>query len=250
MCHLTAAQDRLAVWPSGGPTVDEGVGCEACHGPGSDYADEESLRWAHKLFRHYCIEGNRTPLATDPFNLVHLANPDFADGLASWDVENAEEGAISVDSMEGFAWLQGRYPDTGEGDRFCRMRRSAKGPNRVRQTIQALEPGRLYSVKLISADVGLLHEKQTLALSVAIDGAEILDEFCFQFAYPSCYSHEVGPYTRENPAHFNFHRVVFRAKAERADLTIADWKSAEDPGGPVGQETAFNFVEVQPFHAP
>jgi len=214
------------------------------------YADEESIRWAHKLFRHYCIEGNSTRLINDPYVLPHLKNPDFASGFEGWRVESAEEGSVDIGRMEGFSWLQGRYPKTASGDRFCWMKRSAKGPNRVRQIIRSLEPGRLYSLKLISADLTELDKKQTLALTTDIERAERLDEYCFQFTYPSCYSHEVEPYNRNHPAYFNFHRVVFRPTARTAELAISDWAAPSDPGGPVGQETAFNFVEVQPFLEP
>lgn len=35
--------------------------------------------------------------------------------------------------------------------------------------------------------------------------------------------------------------------AQTAELTISDWKGEEEPDGPIVQQTAFNFVEVQPF---
>ena len=130
------------------------------------------------------------------------------------------------------------------------MKRSAERPNRITQTIRALEPGRAYSVKLISADIERLGEKQQLALTVNVGSAETLDAHGFQFVYPSGYSHEAGPYTRDRPACFNFHRVVFRANAPTAQLVIGDWASPTEPGGPVGQEIVFNFAEVQPFHEP
>jgi len=214
------------------------------------YADEESLLYAQKLFRHYCIEGQRTRLNSDPYILPHLKNPDFADGLRGWEVGPAEAGGIDVKQMEGFSWLEGRYPRTREGDRFCWMKRSAAGPNRVSQTINALEPGRLYSVKLISADRQHLDQKQQLAVCLDVADAETVEEYGFQFVYPSCYSHVVEPYTRDHPAYMNFHRAVFRATGTSAVLTISDWASPAEPGGPVGQEIAFNFVEVQPFHEP
>ena len=55
----------------------------------SSYADEELLRWAHQLFRHYCIEGKRTRFSDDPYLLPHLQNPDFANGLDGWQIEPA-----------------------------------------------------------------------------------------------------------------------------------------------------------------
>lgn len=213
----------------------------------SSYADEESLRWAHRLFRHYCIEGRRDPFTADPYALPHLTNPDFAQGLDGWRVDAAGAQTVASAEMEGFSWLQGRYPQTPQGDQFCRMIRSANAPNRVRQTIRALTPGRLYSLKVISADLGALDVAQEHTLSVSIQGVERIEPLSFQFVYPSCYSHEWGEYNRNHPAHFTLHRVVFRAVAPEAELTLSDWASESDPGGPEGQELAFNFVEVQPY---
>jgi len=42
-------------------------------------------------------------------------------------------------------------------------------------------------------------------------------------------------------------RLVFRALGTTAKLTISDWIDATDPGGPIGQEILYNFVEVQPY---
>lgn len=210
----------------------------------ADYADEESLRYAHKLFRHYCIEGHRVPFSRDPYQLKHLLNPDFAQGLDGWQAYPAAPGTLEADTMGDFSWLQGRYPRTRTGDTFSVMTRSASGPNRLEQNLETLQTGRLYSVKYITADLDELHRQQTTHIGAAIDGGEILDEYTIQFAYPSCYSHESGPYTRETPAWFTFHRTVFRATANAARLSLAD------APGPAGQRIALNFVEVQPFHAP
>lgn len=216
----------------------------------ADYADEESMRFAHRLFRHYCIEGNTAPYISDPYILPHIKNPDFDLGLESWHVEAAEPGSVRADAMDGISWLEGRYPRTSQGNRFCGMRRSDKAPNRVSQRIRGLQPGRLYAVKLISADLSRLDEKQTSGLYVQVTGASARKEYDFQFPYPSCYSHEVEPYTKNHPAWFNFHRTVFCAESETAELIISDWTDAGMPGGRPGQDMAFHFVEVQPFYAP
>jgi hypothetical protein len=216
----------------------------------SDYADEESLRYTQELFRHYCIEGKRERYNKDPYILPHLTNPDFEKGMEGWKAEPAETGSMDVKGMKGFSWLEGRYPQVREGDRFCWMKRSAQRPNAVSQTARALEPGRLYSVKLISANLQQLDQKQPSALSIDVSDADILPEYAFQFVYPSSYSHEVQPYTKDHPANMSFHRLVFRPKGREARVAISDWKSPANPGAEPGQETVFNFVELQPFHAP
>ncbi len=214
----------------------------------SSYADEELLRWAHRLFRHYCIEGKRTRFTDDPYILPHLQNPDFAEGLQEWTIEPAEEGSIQPKSMPGYSWLQGRYPNTSFGDQFIRFKRSAKQPNIIRQKVKKLDPTRLYSLKLIAADLQDLHKKQELALSIKLDQVEIIKDYTFQFVYPSNYGHELGPYTRNHPAWFNFHRIVFRPKGKTAELTISDWSNSTHSNGPVGQEVICNFIEIHPFY--
>ena len=51
----------------------------------------------------------------------------------------------------------------------------------------------------------------------------------------------------KNKYYMNYHWRVFRAKAETARLTVSDWKSGEERGGPVGQELMYNFIEIQPY---
>ena len=72
----------------------------------------------------------------------------------------------------------------------------------------------------------------------------------FTAVVPNCYSHRHGPYDRENKAWMNYYFRVFRARGKTANLTITDWASGREPGGPIGQELAFNFIQVQPYVAP
>jgi hypothetical protein len=211
------------------------------------YADEETVRWAARLFRHYGIEGRADRLTTDPYKLPHVANPDFEDGLTGWDVEAAEEGAVSTSSLSGFSWLQGRYPRTSQGDTFAVLRRSAQGPNRLSQTVRSLTPGRLYSLRCYSADIGNLGQEQKLGLSLQLTGADVLPDQQFQHVFPNCYSHHLAPYDDKARAWMNYHWLVFRATGTEARLAIADWTPAGTPGGPPGQSLAVNFVQVQPY---
>lgn len=82
----------------------------------SSYADEEAVRWAGRLFRHYCIEGNTDALSDDPYLLTHVENPDFDEGAAGWTPEPAEDGGISAESKPGYGYLQARF--RGHGDNF------------------------------------------------------------------------------------------------------------------------------------
>lgn len=213
----------------------------------SSYADEEQVRLAARLFRHYAIEGKTERFLKDPYRLRHLQNPDFAEGLQGWTVAAAEPGSIATGNMAGFSWLQGRYPPTSQGDTFLILKRSAAKPNAVSQKIQALQPGRLYSLRLFAADWKDLGRKQELALSVALQGVQEVPEKSFVYVINSCYSHALGEFNAGHPAWFTFLFRVFRAQAPQGTLTISDWARPGEAGGPVGQEIAVNFVQIQPY---
>jgi hypothetical protein len=221
----------------------------------STYADEETLRWAGRLFRHYCIEGNTDLLSARygyTYRLDHIQNADFADGTKGWTISPAEEGSVKAMSHEGYSWLEGRYSRTPEGDTFLWMKRSATKPNSFRQEIGKLVPGRLYSMKMITSDYQeLVSGKSTKALhavSIRLKGAEMLSEprTSLQAAVGSM--HDLGQFRgRKNPLWLNYYDHVFRAQAEKATLEISDWADEKNPGGPAGQELMYNFIEVQPY---
>lgn len=218
------------------------------------YADEEYLRWSAKLFRHYGIEGRKERLTKDPYILPHIKNPDFDEGTSRWTLKSAEEGSISIEHAAGYGALQTRAHagDRKPGDNFLVTRRSAKAPNRFSQQIRQLNPGRTYSVKMFTADYGELKKgkskSDTHHINIRIDGVDLIREKEFHQLFPSSLAGSVyGPFSRENSFHLMYHRVVFRAKATEAVLTISDWASDTDPGGAVGQELMYNFIEVQPY---
>ncbi|MFH0963643.1 MAG: LamG domain-containing protein [Planctomycetota bacterium] len=213
------------------------------------YADEESVRWSAKLFRHYCIEGRREMLSSDPYELRHIENPDFEEGAKGWSLDPAEKDGISFGHMRSYSWLQGRYPRTPQGERFLVTVRSAAKPNRFSQPIRNLEPGRLYSVKMFTADHKDLSqgvwEKKTHDVQIRIDGAQALPErsICELFST----IHGYPPFTQEKPAWITYRVVFFRARDAEALLTVSDWASDEAPIGPIGQELMHNFIEVEPY---
>jgi len=219
----------------------------------SSYCDEENVRWAGRLYRHYCIEGNTEPLTRDPYELTHIKNPDFEDGAAGWAVESAEEGSMKAAKYSGYSWLEGRYPRTTIGETFLLTKRSPKRPNAFAQEIQDLEPGRLYSLKMITGDYDdLVRERSNKtrhAVSIRLDNVDLMPgpKMSFQFAFPNCYAHRLGKFDRKHNYWMNYHWRVFRAKGTAAKLTVSDWRSSGEPGGPVGQQLMFNFVEIQPY---
>jgi hypothetical protein len=213
----------------------------------SNYVDEEILNCMGALLRHYCIEGRTDPLLSDPYELRHVANPDFGEGVAHWDLAPAEEGAITTGEFAGYGQLQGRYPWSSGGESFLVTKRSAAGPNAFSQEIVGLQPGRLYSLKMITADHQDLLAGESVsksnAVSIRVDGAEVMDG---GFAYPFYSARGPNPFTRDHPFHMNYHWLQFRATDATARLTVTDWQSDDEPGSPIGQELMFSFIEIQP----
>ncbi len=219
----------------------------------ASYCDEENVRWAGRLFRHYAVEGNTNPLTNDPYVLTHLQNPDFAAGTEGWTIAPAEPGSVRTGAHAGYSWLQGRYPRTNRGDTFLLMKRSATKPNVFSQEIKDLTPGRLYSLKMITADhqdlVRETSDKKTNAVSIRLDNVHLSPDprHNFQFTFPNCYAHLLGRFTAQYNYWMNYHWRVFQARGTTAKLTVTDWQDDQHPGGPIGQELMFNFLELQPY---
>jgi len=219
------------------------------------YADEETVRWAARLYRHYGIEGN-TDLLSKQYgwryspNIIH--NPDFAAGIEGWTVHTDDWSEISGRSHDFYGHLQGRMPPSNVGDTFLWTKRGAEQPKGVSQTLRNLIPGQLYSAKLITGNYDDLIAGRSIkkehAVCFEIDGVDMVPEKSFLAVVANNYAHKLGPFTADYSYWFNHHRYVFRATEAAAQLSISNWKSADERGGPVGEELIFNFVEVQPYY--
>jgi hypothetical protein len=222
----------------------------------SALADEETVRFVGRLYRHYAIEGRTDRLTRDPLFTHHLRNADFADGLAGWTVRQAEEGTVQARRFPRYGRIEGRFmglwrpPDPEHiGDTFLWMKRSAKGPNTFTQTIKDVQPGRLYSMKMFSCDYQDLvkpkakaHDEATGFIGkVELEGVDVDAKRSFTEMYAS------SPEPRI-PVWITYHWKVFRAKAATARIIVSDWPKAKGATGPVGQEQVFNFLEIQPYH--
>ncbi|MBI4244530.1 MAG: hypothetical protein HY606_10605 [Planctomycetes bacterium] len=129
------------------------------------------------------------------------------------------------------------------------MKRSQKKPNIISQLIKNLKPGNLYSIKMITADYDDvsegISEKKKHAVAINIDNVDIMSNKNFQEIIGS--SSRMGPFDDNHRAWMNYHWKVFRVKETTAELSISDWISDKEPGGPIGQELILNFIEVQPY---
>ena len=219
-------------------------------------ADEETVRFVGKLYRHYAIEGKTAMLTKDPLFLTHIQNADFEKGTDAWTLHPAEEGSIAAKSFPRYGRIEGRYMGLGRpadpehiGDTFLWMKRSEKGPNTFSQTINDLEPGRLYSMKMFSCDYNDLvnprPRKQEEAFkftgSVVLEGIEIDAKRSFAEMYSSNPEPKI-------PVWITYHWKVFRAKGTTATLAVSDWPSTTERRDTFGQEQTFNFLEIQPYH--
>ena len=217
-------------------------------GYGTSNTTPEMQRWVSRLYRHYGIEGKTGMLSSDPYRLEHIRNPDFEEGAAGWTLRPAETGSLEAGFFGGFGALQGRSPLMGAGNHCLITSRSAKGPNSFSQTIRNLQPGRTYSLRMFTGDRKKML-KELHAVRIRIDNAEMLAEHTLQeptYNYFSAAGYG-GGYDKKDLAWPNFHWRVFRAKGPTAELTVSDWLAEDNPGGAVGQELMYNFIEIQPF---
>lgn len=220
----------------------------------SGYADEETVRWAARLYRHYGIEGN-TELLSPRYGFTYspgiIQNGDFEDGTSGWNVYAAEEGSIAPQHLKGYSNLQGRWPETPCGDTFLVMRRSSACANTIEQELRNLQAGKLYSITFITGDYGELmrgtSERRKHAVSVAVEGADVVPDRTFQSVVANNYAHTYGPFTAQNKYWFTYHRTIVRATGTSGRLRISDWTTPSEPGGPVGEELILNFMQVQPY---
>src|ERR1051325_8644774 len=207
-------------------------------------ADEETVRFVGKLYRHYGIDGKTNLFTKDPLFLTHIQNADFEKGTEGWTLHPAEEGSIAAKSFPRYGRIEGRFMGLGRpadpehiGDTFLWMKRSAKGPNTFSQAIRNLEPGRLYSMKMFSCDYHDLvnptprknEEAFKFTGSVVLEGVEIDAKRSFAEMYSSNPEPKI-------PVWITYHWKVFRAKGPTAKVRVSDWQSEKEPGIPFCQE--------------
>ena len=221
----------------------------------STLADEETVRFVGKLYRHYAIEGKTEMRTSDRLFLTHVQNADFEKGTEGWTLDPAEAGSIAAKSFPRYGRIEGRYMGLGRpadpehiGDTFLWMKRSAKGPNTFSQTLKDLEPGRLYSMKMLTCDYDDLvnpHAKKAEEAtrfigSVVLEGVDVDAKRSFSEMYSSNPEPKI-------PVWITYHWKVFRTKGTTAKVIVSDWPGVNDPGEIFGQEQTFNFLEIQPY---
>lgn len=224
----------------------------------SDYAsrkaDEEIVRWVGQLYRHYCIEGKTDLLSKEYgflYELNHIRNVDFADGLDHWDVQAAEPGSVDARHIDG---LQNLFVTSAamNADYGLVMTRSRVGPNRATQPLRDLRPGRAYLLTVYTGDYGDMangiSEKKELAVTIEVTNTDLIPEKSFQLINPSIRSDQRRSFHYRNHQYYHgYHHLVFRARETQADLVLSDWASPEGAGGPTDQQLVFGLLELRPY---
>ena len=218
-----------------------GVGFWSMH-----YVSPELVRWYGKLFRHYLIEGSTDRLSSDPYNLPHLVNGGFEQGLEGWRVEPGTGGSVKVrvrvEVLKG--WSASPYMPVPERKKLLLMHRGTQA-SKITQAVRGLVPGRLYSLKVYTAAPGASGEpflEAATPLSVSLSGVQMLPE----------HSEDRLWQVRKVKAYWTMHARVFRGKMGTDDdrlspsfpceLTLADVPSADAPAA-----LMVDFVQIEPF---
>ena len=207
---------------------------------------EEISRYFSALLRHYCIEGSSERFNTDPLEVTHILNPGFEDGITHWQIQEATPGSVAAlltDQLPYYNTVTSRaIPHL---DKMLRTTRSATAPNTVTQPITGLSTGRLYSLRVLVSDLTDIPTTRLLPLSLDIGGADVLPEHTMDQPWTTRFDRRVGG--GEMTACWNFRHRVFRPTGSQATLTLSDWPDAGGPGGEVGHEMIWDFIEVQPY---
>ncbi len=218
---------------------------------GTYYGDEELVRWSFMLMRHYAVEGNKEMLSTRhglKYNPGFLANGDFTDGLNGWTAAPATDAPATAASIRpatiaGYGKSsQARWGAGSAGDTVCVMTRHAEKPNRISQTVEGLEVGKIYCLRFVTADYNDVVEKKynprRYGIDVELEGADVLAE------RSHVHIDTRKTHKRHDPGRvgkINLHRVVFLARSTTQVVTFHDEKAA------AGEELAINFVQLKPY---
>ena len=233
--------DRMFNVVANDPAFWGSYGLMAYH---TSYTDEETLRWICKLFRHYGIEGNTRSATNDPYESSHLKNPDFVDSTDPWEITSAEENTIRIDRLSGLGELQTNYGRSTRGDTGLVMKRSVHGPNTITQLVQNLQPGRLYSFRMMTSDYNDLSQREEHTVNIHLHPVTVISERSFTSIFPDASFVDVTT----QKTWLNYHRVLFRAKGKTARVTISDWANDNEPVAPIGQELLLNYIQVHPYY--
>ncbi len=197
---------------------------------GSQYADEETLRWSFRLLRHYGVEG-KTTMLSDEYGYKYrpelLHNGDFTNGTGHWKCE----GDLTPGQIQGYGSInQKRYSAGSTGDTFLIF-----NGGKLSQTATGLVPGRLYSLQfVVTAHDDVVNKEakpRRLPLTANLGSVEIIKDKSYIYVDSR---KSKTPYGKAN-----LHRIVFRAAAPEQLIEFSDTGS--------GEKLILNFVQLKPY---
>ena len=208
-------------------------------------AEEEDLRWACALLRHYMIEGNKNSLAEKygyTYLPGHLRNGDFELGNQYW----IPKGAVTFTTIPN-SGKKGQSRQVGNrsaGDRVALFKRSGSSPNTLTQIMKGFTKGKLYALRFAVADKKDIFSKNPSgkihAFRAVLKGGTLIRK-----GLPL---HEYSKELRiSKNRKMNLHTWVYRADFPEITVTFDDWgPSGKNPGNN-GQELLLNFIKVTPY---
>lgn len=239
---------RLATDPAYAPYIG---GLSAGH---FSCTDEDVARWMARLVRYYAIEGGTEYLPEKygfRYRPGYLRNCDFAEGLTNWTVQAAEPDSVRAVRIRNYGRdMQERKkaPD-GTGDGLALMVRSAKGANRLSQTVRGLEPGVTYSLTFCTSDYDDALKPQVVkpgACRVTFAGAKEIPALGYVHAKER--KADLKTWRGIAAPLCVTRRVVFTAERPEVTVTFTDWATDGEPGDVVGKGTLINWIHLHKYY--
>jgi len=208
---------------------------------GSNYSDNEMVRWTGRLYRHYLIEGNTEMLSPRygfTYNVNFVKNSDFEKGLADWKIEGTVKPGHTP--TYGRAIEKRWSAPNGIGDYYAIMERGSK-PNVISQQMRGIKKGKYYKIQYITSDAEDVLMKKNgrpgdLSVECEIDGAEFVDKETVRYRAK-------GPFRKidKNMFKVNLDCRVFKATKDDPVIRFTD-KDVKP-----GRKTALNYIYITPF---
>ena len=208
---------------------------------GSNYSDNEMVRWTGRLFRHYLIEGKTDMLSPQygfTYNVNFVKNADFEKGLTGWKVEGTVKPGHTP--TYGRSMEKRWSAPNGIGDYYAIMERGAKA-NVISQKMQGIKSGKYYKLQYITSDAEDVLMKKNgrpgdLSVDCEIDGAEFVPKETVKYRAK-------GPFRAidKNMFKVNLDCRVFKATKDDPVIRFTD-KDVKP-----GRKTALNYIYITPF---
>ncbi|MBO5924236.1 MAG: hypothetical protein J6Q81_06945, partial [Lentisphaeria bacterium] len=208
---------------------------------GSNYSDNEMVRWTGRLFRHYLVEGKTEMLSPKygfTYNVNFVKNADFEKGLAGWNIQGTVKPGHTP--TYGRSMEKRWSAPNGIGDYYAILERGA-APNVISQKMQGIKSGKYYKLQYITSDAEDVLMKKNgrpgdLSVECEIEGAEFVPQETVRYR-------ATGPFRSidKNMFKVNLDCRVFKATKDDPVIRFTD-KDVKP-----GRKTALNYIYITPF---